>query len=95
MDYALILVLLIAAASSLAIAALSMRVLWGLVRRGHNAAGEAFERGERLTRFIDPSKAMPARGPQDDRRLADGSRAHRRFGEIMREERASCRVYDR
>lgn len=79
-----------------AIAALSVRLLFGMVRRGPQVAEEAYERGDNLAGWWLASQTPTTLdSPRDHERLAFGGRMSHDFGEVLVEERASFPSYSR
>lgn len=94
MSYVIVAVAAVVGVTAFAIAALSVRVLIGLVTKGPAAADEAFERGDSIKVWLDASQtASTLDSPRRSERLAFAGRSDRELGEVMVEERASFPTY--
>jgi hypothetical protein len=77
-------------------AAMSARVVIGLIRGGPGAADAAFTRGDSLTAWWTAAQTpMTLDSPRDNERLSFSARKHPEFGEVLVEERASLPSYGR
>lgn len=88
MALALSIVGILAALLGLAVAVVGVKAWLQVLRQGTRAAEKAYQRGDTLGSYFDPSKTRPVEGPQHDARAAIGGRNHRRFGVVAVSEHA-------
>lgn len=66
-----------------------LRLFWEIMRRGPSLAGSAYERGERIESWVDPSRNDALTQPALDMRHGVAIRFDREMGRHLVEERAS------